>query len=298
MEKIRLGLEWFLTPPHTPFLVGMEKGWFADAGIDFDFFSPDEPFDPVAALLDEQMDLAVTEPIHLARHRGLGAPIIGLARFFHTNGGVMYFTGRGIARPRDMKGARVQDSMAPAPGGLAMVKWMIEADGGVCDIADLKRVDYGFRHTDALAEDKADVATLAFYNFEVIEAQHRGFDADFFALKDWGIPDFCQLVLVASARALETRREVLSRVVAVLRRGVDFLHQHPEEARGIFERHRRIAADTALADAIFQATLRCFTFDLSMTPEYYTRLQDWMVATDQIEQSLDPADYWTNALVT
>ena len=298
MKTIRLGLEWFLTPPHTPFLIGMEKGWFADAGIDFDFFSPEEPFDPVQALLDGRMDLAVTEPIHLARHRGSGAPIIGLARFFHTNGGVMYLKGRGIERPRDMAGARVQDSAAPAPSGLAMVKWMIEADGGVCDIAELERVDYGFRHTDALADGKADVATFAFYNFEVIEALHRGFDADFFALKDWGIPDFCQLVLVAPAQAVSTRRETLSRVVTVLRRGVDFLHNHPVEARNIFERQRQIAPDAALADAIFEATLGCFTFDFSMTPDYYARLQDWMLATGQIEQTLDPTDYWTNALVS
>ena len=298
MELVRLGLEWFLTPPHAPFLVGMEKGWFADAGIQFEFYSPDDPFDPVAALLDGRMDLAVTEPIHLARHRGSGAPITGFARFFHTNGGVMYFKGRGIARPRDMVGARVQDSMAPAPGGMAMVKWLIEADGGACDVAALERIDYGFRHTDALAEDKADVATFVFYNFEVIEALHRGFDADFFALKDWGIPDFCQLVLVASIDALETRREVLSRVVAVVRRGVDFVHRYPGEARVIFERHRQIAADGVLAESIFQATLRCFTFDFSMGPGYYAGLQDWMVATGQIERALDPANYWTNALVS
>ena len=298
MESVRLGLEWFLTPPHTPFLVGMEKGWFDDAGIRFDFFSPDTPFDPVETLQDGHIDLAITEPIHLARHRGLGAPILGFARFFHTNGGVMYFKGLGIERPRDMAGARVQDSAAPAPGGLAMVKWMIEADGGACDLADLERVDYGFRHTDALAEGKADVATFAFYNFEVIEARHRGFDADFFALKDWGIPDVCQLVLVATGHTLETRREALSRVVAVLRRGVDFLHRYPSEARDIFERRRAIAPDDALAEAIFQATLRCFTFDFSMSLDYYARLQDWMLATGQIERALDPGDYWTNALVS
>ena len=50
--------------------------------------------------------------------------------------------------------------------------------------------------------------------------------------------------------------------------------------------------------AIFQATLRCFTFDFSMGPDYYARLQDWMVATGQIERALDPANYWTNALVS
>lgn len=32
----------------------------------------------------------------------------------------------------------------------------------------------------------ADVATLVFYSFVLVEARHRGHEADFFALKDWG----------------------------------------------------------------------------------------------------------------
>jgi len=84
----------------------------------------------------------------------------------------------------------------------------------------------------------------------------------------------------------------------VLGRGIDFQHQYPGDARDIFERRRAIAPDDALAEAIFEATLRCFTFDFSMSPDYYARLQDWMLATGQIERPLDPADYWTNALLS
>ena len=298
METIRLGLEWALTPPHTPFLVAMDKGWFADAGIDFTFYDPKEPFDPIDALEAGTIDVAVTEPIHLVRIGGSGKPVIGFARYFHTDGGVMYIKGRGIERPRDIAGKRVQDSAAPAPGGLAMVKWMAEADGGSCDVVDLTRVEMGFRLTDALAEDKADVATLVFANYEPIEARHRGLDADFFSVKDWGIPDFCQLVLITTKETLGGRGGILAKMVAVLAHSVDFIDRHADQAKAIFAKHRRIDSSDSLFSAVFEATSRCFVRDFAMTVEYYAALQEWMLNTGQIERAVDPSTYWSNDLLT
>ena len=46
------------------------------------------------------------------------------------------------------------------------------------------------------------MATLIFYNFEVIEARGLGLRPDFFSLKDWGVPDFCQLVLFSTPQVV------------------------------------------------------------------------------------------------
>ncbi len=43
---------------------------------------------------------------------------------------------------------------------------------------------------------------LIFYNFEVIEARGLGLRPDFFSLKDWGVPDFCQLVLFSTPQVV------------------------------------------------------------------------------------------------
>lgn len=295
METIRLGLEWFLNPDHVPLLVAQENGWFADAGIDLEIIEPEEHLDAVDAIEAGAMDLAITEPLHLVEDRAEGRPVVGLARFLHTNGGVMYLRGRGIERPRDMAGARVQYPGAPGPGGKAIVRAMVEADGGTCDPEALAPVANGFYHTDALAEDKADVATLVFYNFELVEARHRGLDAAFFALKDWGIPDFCQLILITTPALLDARREALRRFVHVLRRGIDFLHQQPEAARAVYFRRTGTAEDDALAGALFAATLPCFTYDLSMTARYYQQLAAWMQQAGLIDDAAAGAQCWTNA---
>ena len=297
MEKLRLGLEWFLNPDHVPLLIAQEHGWFEQAGLELEVIEPEAHMDAVEAIENGTMDVAITEPLHLVEDRAKGDAVVGFARFLHTNGGVMYFRGKGIERPRDMAGKRVQYPGAPGPGGLAIVKTMIEADGGECDPDDFTPVNNGFRHTDALIEGKADVATLVFYNFEVVEARGRGAEPGFFALKDWGVPDFCQLILITNEEILYERRPLLDTVVTVLRRGIDFLHERPAEALEIYDRRTGAYSKSSLGTAIFDATVPCFTHDLSMSHDYYARLGRWLQETGQIAQAPDRFAYWTNELV-
>lgn len=295
VDRLRIGLEWFLNPDHLPFLIASEKGWFAEADLDVQLVEPREHLDAIDAVEKGEIDLAITEPIHLVADCAKGRSVVGFARFLHTNGGVMYLEKSGIRRPRDMAGARVQYPGAPAPGGLAIVRSMIEADGG--EPGELKSVNRGFLHTDALVEGAADVATLAFYNFEIVEARRSGHPANFFALKDWGIPDFCQLILVTSQEKRSDLHGPLSRLVKVMMRGLDFIHQHPNEARNVYYRQTATDEDDDLVAAIFDATVPCFTFDLSMTHEYYRVLAAWMLKEGIVSGPVDAAHCFTNELV-
>lgn len=297
METLRIGLEWFLNPDHVPFLVALDKGWFEDAGIEVELIEPKEHLDAIDEIQADRLDVAVTEPIHLVEDAAKGDDVVGFARFLHTNGGVMYFAESGIERPRDMAGKRIQYPGAPGPGGPAIVGTMIEADGGEWNAEEFEPVNNGFFHTDALIEGKADVATLAFYNFEVVEARHRGHDAHFFALKDWGVPDFCQLILITTPDKLEARKPVFEKLLAIMSRGIDFLHQHPAEAREIYFRHTDTAADDPLMSAIFAATVPCFTFDFSMSDDYYDNLAEWTTKHGLTEHAPAASDVWSNRLV-
>lgn len=296
MKTLRLGLEWFLNPDHAPFLIALERGWFQQAGLAVELIEPASHLDAIEAIEQGQLDVAITEPIHLAIDAAKGKPVIGFARFLHTNGGVMYVKGRGIERPRDMVGKRVQYPGAPDPGGLAIIRTMIEADGGEKN-APLIPVNNSFYHTDALVENKADVATLIFYNFEIIEARNRGLEAEFFALKDWGVPDFCQLILITSPKNLETKEKEIRALLHVLQKSIDFIHQHPDESKLIYFKRTNTAPDDSLSNAIYNATVHCFTFDLMLASEYWEKLQRWLYQTHQIEHVPEQAQYWTNRMV-
>lgn len=295
MEKIRLGLEWFTNPDHVPFMVGLSKGWFRDAGIDLELIEPREHLDAVDEIEKGTIDVAVTEPIHLVADRAAGKPVRGFARFLNTNGGVMYLRESGIRRPADLVGKRIQYPGAPGPGGIAIVRTMANNDGADAMPSDFQPVNNGFYHTNALAEGKADAATLIFYNFEIIEARGRGMDVDFFSLWEWGIPDFCQLILITNEANLKERKHELGSLVEILRRGICYLHEHPTEAIHIYDEYTSGAyTGDELGKQICDATLPCFTYDFSLSRLYFKKLRNWMFSTQQIKWKVKAKEFWTN----
>src|SRR5690606_40039884 len=85
-EKISIGLEWFLNPDHIPLIIGMEKGWFKKENISINMVEPEEHFDAINEIKKGNIDIAITEPLHLVEDRANDESIIGFSRFLHTNG--------------------------------------------------------------------------------------------------------------------------------------------------------------------------------------------------------------------
>lgn len=295
MARLRIALEWFLNPDHVPLLIGIEEGWFAEAGLEVELLEPKEHFDAFKGMVDGKVDIAITEPIHLLQDLAEGEKLQGFARFLHTNGGVMVLERSGITRPRELAGKRIQYPGAPGPGGKAIVNTMVRADGGEPEA--LTPVNLGFHHTEALFHDKADAATLVFYNFEVLEARHKGLEPRLFSLKDWGVPDFCQLIFTALPATIETREDDLRAFLAVIRRGIDLIKQDPARAEAIHWKATGGDPNDPLGNAMFAATVACFTHDLGMSHDYYRALGAWMIETDQAESFDDLDGCWTNRLV-
>jgi hypothetical protein len=84
------------------------------------------------------------------------------------------------------------------------------------------------------------------------------------------------------------------RFVQILRRGIDVLHQRPEQARRIYLDHTDTHDDDPLTNAIIAATLPCFTHDFSMAPAYYEQLEAWMHRYGLIDTTHGGDAYWTN----
>ena len=292
MTNLRVALEWFLNPDHLPFLIAQEKGWFAEAGLDIGLIEPKEHFDAFEAFAANELEIAITEPIHLLQDLSQGQELRGFARFLHTNGGVMVLEKSGITRPREMAGKRIQYPGAPGPGGPAIINTMVMTDGG--ESSEYIPVNNGFLHTDALERDIADAATLVFYNFEIVEAHHKGLSPKMFALKDYGVPDFCQLILVTTPKILEEQKTALKTFVQILRLGIDFVKQNQTEAASIYWKRTGGDPKDVLGNAIFNATVPCFTHDFGMSQDYYQILADWLIETKQADDipSLDAC--WTN----
>ena len=122
MRVLKIGLEWFINPDHTPFFVAKELGWFKEEGLEIELIEPKAHMDPMDDICAGRLDIAITEPLHVISDRAEGQKVIGFARFLHTNGGVMYLKGQGINRPRDMNRAGLRIQYPGAPGALIFIQ--------------------------------------------------------------------------------------------------------------------------------------------------------------------------------
>lgn len=305
LTNVRLGLEWFVNPDHLPLIVAQRHGIFRDLGLSVELVEPADHWEAEEEILAGRLDVAVTEPLHLSQDAARGKPVLGFARFLHTDGGVLYDAGRGdIRRPADMCGKTISYPGSPGPGGPAIVNTMVKADGKTdCDVGSYGRHNGGFFHTNALQGGDADVATLIFWNFELPEARARGMkEAAFFSLKEWGVPDFCQLVLMTTPDRFAEMKDAFRNLVLGLRRATGVIHQQPELARSYYYDHvkkdEQNEETQSIIEATFVATLPAFPNDQSMSEQYYDNLMAWLVETGQVEEEkafeIKPNVYWTN----
>jgi putative hydroxymethylpyrimidine transport system substrate-binding protein len=309
LHKIRIGLEWFLNPDHLPLVIALKHGFFKDFGLDVELIEPKDHWEAEKEILAGRLDVAVTEPLHLAQDAARGADVLGFSRFLHTDGGVIYRKSSGITRPSDMCGMTISYPGSPGPGGPAIVNSMVEADGGECDINSYGKYNGGFYHVDAIESGKADVATLIFWNFEIPEAKARGMDdVAFFSLKDYGVPDFCQLVLFTTSQRFQEQKVDLRKLVLAMRKATGIIHQKPDVARETYYAYvseKNGGEDTdedetqkAVVEATMTATLPAFPNDNSMASSYYARLMAWLAKTKQVDEDAStkaPVNkYWTN----
>lgn len=292
MEKIKIGLEWFFNPDHLAFIVAREKGYLKEAGIEIELVEPSDHYEAATMLAQGTLDVAITEPIHLVLDTAQGHDLVGFTRFLHTDGGVMYLEKSGIRSPKDMAGRRLQYPGAPGKLGYAIAHTMMRFDGAEAS-ATIRPVDNSFYHTNALAEDKADMATLVFYNFEVLEAKSRNLSPRFFSLKEWGVPDFCQLHLVTTRDVFRKKYDLWRRLHLVLSRAVSFLKTHPEEARDIWQKNAQGSLEGLNAE-IFSATAACFVYDFGLSSDYLRVLTDWCAEHSLIETKPEAEKLWEN----
>ena len=294
MERITLGLEWFLNPDHVPFFVADERGYYEEAGLELEVWEPPEHYDTLEMLAAGELDVAITEPIHLVPDRSEGVPVTGIAKFLHTHGGIQHPTDRGWDSPADLEpGVRLNYPGAPGLGGRKMVAHMVQEAGGDLTAEEIEPVERGFYHTDALIDGDADIAFLAFYNFEVVESRHRGFETALWELSDYGVPDFNQLILTAADEKLEADPNQIQRFVDATRRGLEDTVSDPDAAAEIFFEHNPEVRDEdpELIDAITEATLEMFTPDLEQDLEMYRELVEFCEDLELTEEPVTVEEF-------
>lgn len=258
-DRLTVMLDWFINPDHAPLFVALERGYFADEGLEVAFVEPADPNDPPKLVAAGRADVAVTYQPQLHLQVAQGLPLRRIATLVATplNSLVVLADGP-IATIADLKGGKIGYSV----GGFedALLQRMLERHGLSLD--DVSLVNVNFSLSPSLVSGQVDAVIGAFRNFELNQMDILGHPGRAFFVEEHGVPAYDELILVAHEDRLDDAR--LGRFVAALERGVQYLVNHPDESWALFiegrpelddELNRRAWADTLARFALRPAAL-------------------------------------------
>ena len=232
-EKVIVVLDWFVNPDHGPLFVALEKGFFAERGLDVEFHAPSNPNDPPKLAAAKKADIAVSYQPQHHLHVDQGLPLVRFATLVATPLNTLVVLADGnVQKIADLENKTIGYSI----GGFeaVLLKVMLGQEGLALD--DVKLVNVNFSLSPSLFSGATDAVIGAFRNFELNQMDIEGRPGRAFYVEEHGIPPYDELILVANRDAVTQPK--FRKFVDALEAGVQFLVNHPEESWALFVRGR------------------------------------------------------------
>lgn len=268
-QTIRFALDWTPNTNHVGLYVAIQRGYFADAGLDVQVL----PYNNTS--VDTVIDAGNAE-FGISTHnsatfaRASGARVKSVLAPLQT-----WATGIGVRADRaDLASPKDLDGTTYAgfgdPGEREALQQVIRNDGGT---GEFTSVVLGSSAYEAVYSGKADF-TVSYLAWEGIEAEHHGTPMRYFRYTDFGFPDAYAIVIDANEDWLAENPERAAQFVQALRRGYQFAADDPDAAaQDLLDANPGAFNDEAL---VFESQ--------RMLAEQFMKDADGRVGTQTLEQ--------------
>jgi len=224
-EKLTVMLDWFPNIDHLPLYVAQQEGLFADEGLEVTILTPSSTTDAMKLAASGNVDIAVSyEPqVIIGASAGLRIRVIGRL-VEHPLSVLLFMKGKGIEVPSDLEGKKIGYTV---PG---MMDVLMEAFAKINGIKAYEPINVGFAIVQSLVAGKVDAIMGPYKNYETVELEEKGYQAGYFELNEWGIPDYDELVFISGERTAKERTEVLKGFARAINRAISRTRKDPGKA--------------------------------------------------------------------
>ena len=205
--KLTLALEWFINPDHLPFVVGLDKNLYKKNNIQLEIIEPEGHYDGFKELVNNNIQLATNEPLHLIEKYQKN--ICSIGNYFETNGGII-FTTNGYENLINNKEIKITSPVSnPVTDKIAndiIQKHLKKISKKNENIKIIANDFYHIKHLKA----GYDAAWLCFENFEGVEAKLENLEVKKIYLEDVEIPNFCALDIFTSKKFSKLNKNIVN----------------------------------------------------------------------------------------
>lgn len=279
----------------APMYVGIEKGYFADAGFDVTLDYRFET-DGVALVGQGEIPFAIAsgEQVLLAREQGV--PVRYVAAWYQNFAvGVAAKTSAGITTPQDLAGKKIG---LPGLYGANYIGLRALLSAAGMREEDVTLDSIGYNQVEALAADQDDAVAIYVTN-EPVQLRAQGYEVDVIP-----VSDYVQLTangVVTSEELLETNPEMVQRFVDAFLHALADAIANPEEAYQISEKYVEglAEADKDVQMEVLRLSIQFWEADpLGYSePQAWANMQDILLEMGLLTEKLPLDEAFTNQFV-
>lgn len=294
--SVKLALDWYPNSNHLGLYIAQEKGYFAEENLEVNIYTPVDPSTVLQTVGSGADDFGISYQPDVLLARAQGVPVVSVAGMVqHPLNSIVALESSGITRPGQLVGKKV--GYPGIPTNEPLLDTMLKSDGAN-GLADVELVNVGFDLAPALISGTVDAVVGAYWTHESILLENEGHPVNIMRMEDWGVPDYYELVLVASEDAIEEKSDVIERFMRAVRRGYDDAIANPQAGvdvllRGtneeVDENIERPGADL-LAPLWQTSTAQFGEQEFSRWDDFST----WMFQNGLLESELDASAAFTN----
>lgn len=231
-RKLTLVLDWTPNTNHTGIYVAMEKGYFAEEGIEVSVVQPPEGgAEVLVASGKAEFGISFQDTMAPAIIGDDALDITAVAALVqHNTSGIISRKGEGMDRPRGMEGK----SYSTWNGSIeiAMLDNVVTADGG--DFSKVELIPSTVTDEVSALTTKSTDSIWIFYGWAGVKMELEGIETDYFAFKDINpVFDYYSPVVIANNDFLAEESEYAKGFLRALKKGYEYAIDNPEEAAKI-----------------------------------------------------------------
>lgn len=295
LRSADLVLDWYPNAIHTFIYTAIERGYYAEEGIDLHIQFPSNTTDALSLVSAGKAEFGFGyqhETIQAVADQGIKVKSVG-AIVQGPLSVVMSLKEKNVNSPKDLVGKTVGYSGTALLE--AIIRNMVTSDGA--DPAGVQLVDVGFDLMSALTTGNVDATIGGLINHEVPQLEEEGFELSYWLETAYGVPDFYENVFLVNDELLESDPELIKGFLRASLRGFEDFKKDPygcleillsnqnEENFPLSESVEKKSCDILLpmmetADAEF----------LSQSDENWQKNIDWMLDNSLCENRISVDD--------
>src|SRR5512139_1561105 len=219
LTKIRLPMGYIPNVQYAPFYIAVDKGYFADEGLEIEFDYRYET-DGMKLVGAGELPFAVVSGEQVPLSRAKGLPVVYVMHWWQKFAvAVASLADKNIKTPADLAGKSVG---LPGFFGASYIGWRGLLDQAGLKESDVKVQDIGFTQAAALQQGKVDAAVV-YINNEPIQLRAAGLDVNVIPVSDY-------ISLVANGIITNENPQLVRSFVRAILRGLKDALADPELA--------------------------------------------------------------------